>query len=99
MQQPNPYEPPQAPVQQPAPDGKTPGGYVPCPKCQSHDVTMPSYTWWGGVIGPKMLTHVKCDRCGHAYNGKTGGSNTVGIVIYSIVIGIIVIGIYAALGL
>ena len=52
-----------------------------------------SFTWWGGVIGPKVLTHVKCPRCRHAYNGKTGRDNTTGIVIYSVVVGVIAFGL------
>ena len=51
-----------------------------------------SFTWWGGVIGPRVLTHVKCPRCGHAYNGKSGGDNTTGIVIYSGVVAVIMFG-------
>jgi hypothetical protein len=44
------------------------------------------FTWWGGIIGPKLLNHVKCQRCGTGYNGKSGKSNTTGIVIYSVVL-------------
>jgi uncharacterized protein (DUF983 family) len=51
-----------------------------------------SFTWWGGVIGPRVLTHVKCPRCGHAYNGKSGGDNTAGIVIYSGVVAVVMFG-------
>jgi hypothetical protein len=51
-----------------------------------------SFTWWGGVIGPRVLTHVKCPRCGHAYNGKSGGDNTTGIVIYSGVVAVVMFG-------
>ena len=51
------------------------------------------FTWWGGVLGPKVLTHVKCPGCGHAYNGKTGRDNTTGIVIYSVIIGILAFGL------
>jgi uncharacterized protein (DUF983 family) len=52
------------------------------------------FTWWGGMLGPRMLSHVKCKSCGTTYNGKTGQSNTTGIVIYSVVlfvIGIVVV--------
>lgn len=63
--------------------------YAPCPKCSSTSATPVNYTWWGGLLGPKLLTHVKCDACGNAYNGKTGESNTRGIVIYSIVLAIV----------
>jgi hypothetical protein len=45
------------------------------------------FTWWGGVLGPKLLKHVKCQTCGYAFNGKTGKDNTKGIVIYFAVIG------------
>jgi len=48
------------------------------------------FTWWGGLLGPKMLSHVKCQQCGLAYNGKSGQSNTTGIVIYAIVVNVIV---------
>lgn len=62
-----------------------------------------SFTWWGGVIGPKVLTHVKCPQCGHAYNGKTGRDNTNGIIIYSVAVGIIAFGLvglmFTALGI
>lgn len=48
-----------------------------------------SFTWWGGILGPKMLTHVRCPHCGHKYNGKTGRDNTTGIIIYSVIVGIL----------
>ncbi|HEX6279376.1 MAG TPA: hypothetical protein VFZ49_05105 [Pyrinomonadaceae bacterium] len=51
------------------------------------------FTWWGGVIGPKVLTHVKCPGCGHGYNGKTGRDNTTGIVIYSVIVGIVALAL------
>ena len=60
--------------------------YQPCPQCKSTDIQAVSFTWWGGIIGPKVLSHVKCSRCGTTFNGKTGQSNTTGIVIYSIVV-------------
>ena len=50
------------------------------------------FTWWGGLLGPKILTHVRCPGCGHAYNGKTGRENTTGIVIYSVIVGVVVLG-------
>ena len=45
------------------------------------------FTWWGGALGPKLLTHVKCNACGNRYNGKTGQDNTTKIVVYSLVVG------------
>jgi len=59
--------------------------YVPCPECQSPSVEKVNFTWWGGVLGPSLLTHVKCQNCGTTFNGKTGQPNTVPIIIYSAV--------------
>jgi len=63
--------------------------FAPCPQCQASDANRLNFTWWGGALGPKMLNHVKCSNCGTKYNGKTGGSNTGGIVVYTIVTGIL----------
>lgn len=70
--------------------------FVPCPKCRSTQVKQMGFTWWGGALGPKLLSHCKCQQCGAQFNGKTGASNTTGIVIYSIVgffIALIVFGV------
>jgi hypothetical protein len=53
------------------------------------------FTWWGGMIGPAILSHVRCGRCGAAYNDKTGQSNTTAIIIYSVVVLSIVFGLMA----
>jgi hypothetical protein len=60
--------------------------YAPCPKCHSANAEKVKFSWWGGVLGPKMLTHVKCGNCGYKYNGKSGRDNTLGVVIYTMVV-------------
>jgi uncharacterized protein (DUF983 family) len=40
---------------------------------------------------------VKCQSCGHKYNGKSGKDNTTGIVIYSAIIAIFVFGFLVVL--
>lgn len=67
--------------------------YAPCPSCASTQATAAGFTWWGGVLGPKLLSHVTCNRCGAGYNGKTGQSNTTGIIIYSAVVFAIVLAL------
>jgi uncharacterized protein (DUF983 family) len=62
-----------------------------CPFCGALTAEKLKFTWWGGLIGPKLLSHVKCLSCGKGYNGKTGKDNTENIVIYSIVVGVIVL--------
>jgi len=71
--------------------------YVPCPKCGSTDINKIGYTWWGGALGPKMLNHVKCNHCGTTYNGKTGASNTMTILLYNLAVIIVAILIYLLL--
>ena len=63
--------------------------YASCPQCKASNAQRLNFTWWGGVLGPKLLTHVKCQSCGKKYNGKTGGDNTTNIIIYSVVVGVI----------
>ena len=89
---PNPYAPPQVQGQQfVPPPGTLP--FAPCPGCGNTFASKIGFTWWGGVVGPSLFTHVKCCRCGTAYNGKTGRSNNTAIAIYvavSMVIGLII---------
>jgi len=63
--------------------------YAPCPVCFETTAQPIAFTWWGGLLGPKLLTHVRCSRCGTRYNGKTGWWNTTGIAIYVFVVGLI----------
>jgi len=70
------------------------GTLLPCPNCQSTAVYSVKFTWWGGVLGPKMLNHTQCTNCNTTYNGKTGKSNTQGIVVYSLVIFAVVFLLY-----
>jgi hypothetical protein len=40
------------------------------------------FTWWGGLLGPRLLHHVRCAACSAPYNAKTARSNTPGILLY-----------------
>jgi hypothetical protein len=71
--------------------------FAPCPGCGNTWASKIGFTWWGGVVGPAILSHVKCARCGNAYNGKTGRSNTTAIVIYVAVGTLIGVAIFALL--
>lgn len=62
-----------------------PNAGIACPRCGHFGAKPVSFTWWGGVIGPKMLHHTKCDNCRYKFNAKTGKSNMTAIVIYQIV--------------
>jgi len=103
--QPNPYQAPQQgygyPPQQPghgygAPMAPFGGGAQPwsgygCPRCGGPSTYQPSYTFWGGWLGPKMLNHTICNQCGFGFNAKTGKDNTPAIAIYLGVVVVIVL--------
>ncbi len=72
--------------------------YAPCPKCGGTNAQPVKYTWWGGALGPKMMTHVKCRNCNTQYNGKTGKSNTRGILLYNIVLLVLAFLVCGGLG-
>lgn len=68
--------------------------YVACPKCGTPEPEKLNFTWWGGVLGPRVLSHVKCGNCKHHFNGRTGKDNTTGIVIYTIAVGLVVLVVF-----
>ena len=73
------------------------GKFADCPHCGCPGFAdRISFTWWGGVVGPAMFTHVRCRECGSCYNGKTGSDNTTAIVIYTVVG--VVIGLVILIG-
>ena len=82
-QDPNPYAAPATPDTQMT---DKPPEFAPCPQCQHVHAQRVGWTLWGGFLGPRLLTHVKCQSCNHAYNGKTGQSNFTAIMIYFAVI-------------
>jgi len=91
----NPYQSP-APNQPQPPNVQPRGPYKPCPNCQQYGADKVGWTLWGGVLGPKLLSHVKCQSCKTTFNGKTGASNTTAIIIYLVVT--LVIGTAIGLG-
>jgi hypothetical protein len=62
-----------------------------CPKCGSPHIHQPTYTWWGGILGPALFKHTICNSCGFSFNRKTGKSNNTAIAIYFGVILVLVI--------
>ncbi len=60
-----------------------------CPNCGGAETKNVTFTWWGGALGPKILHHVECAKCGAGYNSRTGKSNATGIAIYVAVMTIV----------
>jgi predicted Zn finger-like uncharacterized protein len=69
--------------------------YKPCPSCGARGPRRVTWTAWGSFYGPAMLSHVKCQDCGHEYNGRTGRSNILGIIVF---VAVPLLGILAVLG-
>lgn len=69
--------------------------FAPCPKCLNNSAEAVKFSWWGGLIGPRIINHVKCKACGATFNGKTGKDNTNNIIIYFVVLGLIIVGFTA----
>jgi hypothetical protein len=59
------------------------GAYADCPNCDNDGhATRVAWTWWGGLVGPAIISHVRCRECGTCYNGNSGKSNNLAIGIY-----------------
>ena len=69
-----------------------PYGAGACPRCQSPYVKKPSYTWWGGFLGPAIINHWVCQQCRFGFNPRTGASTQGAITAYVLVsVGIVVL--------
>jgi hypothetical protein len=99
------YPPQNYPPQYPLPPGSPPQGYAPqplanlyvsCPRCMSPYPEEVKFTWWGGMLGPRLFDHVRCRTCALEYNGRTGQSNSAKIRTYVIISSVIVFAIILA---
>jgi ribosomal protein S27E len=71
------------------------GKYKPCPRCRARGPKKVTWTPWGSFYGPAMFSHVRCQECGYAYNGKTGGSNLIPAILF---VAVPLIGILGIIG-
>jgi hypothetical protein len=92
MQPHDPYRAPQAPL-----DGGGAPSAMKCPKCGASSASKVSFTWWGGLLGPRLFHVVKCNQCSTQYNGKTGGTLTKTIIFYQLAALLILGLLFAAL--
>jgi hypothetical protein len=75
----NPYQPPSAPVRARVDSAAA------CPGCGAEDARSVSFTWWGGVLGPRLFHMVRCNACNSAYDSQTGGTLRRKILVYQVV--------------
>jgi len=72
------------------------GGGPACPQCSSTQTKAIKYTWWGGVLGPKLLNLQKCEACRFQFNRQTGKSTRNAVIVYNVVIIVVTIAIVVA---
>lgn len=71
--------------------------FKPCPRCGATGANRVLFTFWGSFYGPALFTHVRCPRCGCAYNGRTGRSNLIPAIIFVTIPALLILGIIGGL--
>jgi hypothetical protein len=65
----------------------------PCPGCGGGPIAAPSFTWWGGLVGHKLLNVEQCMSCRRWWVKGTvqpGGTRVIVYLVAGIVLGLIV---------
>lgn len=92
----DPAPPPVSSQVSPYPRPQLQGDGPACPKCSSNQTKVVKYTWWGGVLAPKLMNLQKCDACNFLYNRNTRKSVTTAIWVYNIVVIVVTLSIVFA---
>ena len=79
---------PTLPTQHPPPIADYAGAYRTCRGCGGGPLEEPSFTWWGGLVGHKLLGVEQCKRCRKWWVKSTGQPGDVRVNTY-IVVGLI----------
>ena len=45
---------------------------MPCPRCRQVGASIRKWSWWGGLIGPKIMKQATCRFCQQDFNYQTG---------------------------
>ena len=68
-----------------------------CPGCGSGPIEEPSFTWWGGLVGHKILNVEQCRACRKWWVKGTQQSGSTRVTIYmvvGIVLGLVIVGVF-----
>ena len=71
-----------------------------CPGCGGGPLVQPSFTWWGGAIGHKVMGIERCDACRKWWVKKTGepGGNRIAIyLVIGAILGLIIGALFFAM--
>jgi predicted RNA-binding Zn-ribbon protein involved in translation (DUF1610 family) len=72
--------------------------YKPCPRCGETDAKRVLWTPWGSFYGPALFSHVRCQECRYAYNGRSGRSNLIPAIIFVTIPLVLILAILGFLG-
>lgn len=67
--------------------------WVACPRCGAQESERVLWTFWGSFYGPALFDHVECPACGTRYNGRTGRSNFVPALIFTLIPTLLIMGL------
>jgi hypothetical protein len=84
-----------APPQPPPPVMGYAGAYRTCRGCGGGPLEEPSFTWWGGLVGHKLLGVEQCKRCKKWWVKETGQPGDTRVTIYMVVgilLGVLIAG-------
>jgi transcription elongation factor Elf1 len=56
-----------------------------CPRCGCPYIDEVRYTWWGGVLGPSMMSLMNCRNCKLKFNAKTMRDASTAITVYAVI--------------
>jgi DNA-directed RNA polymerase subunit M/transcription elongation factor TFIIS len=87
-----PRDPVEAERDEDAPPAK---GFKPCPRCGADGAKRILWAPWGSFFGPALLCHVRCPECRCKYNGRTGRSNLIPVVIFATIPTLIILVLLA----
>ena len=56
-----------------------------CPGCGGGPLHEPSFTWWGGLVGHKLLGVEQCKQCKKWWTKSTGQSGDARVAAYLVI--------------
>ena len=72
---------------------------IPCPRCGQIGANIRTWSWWGGLLGPKILKQATCMFCNQDFNHQTGKPITgQTVALYVLVPFAIIFGLFMFVG-
>ena len=87
----------QQPPQPALPVADYAGSHRACRGCGGGPLEEPGFTWWGGLVGHKILGVEQCKRCNKWWVKSTGQPGDTRVAVYmitGIVLGILIGGVW-----